>query len=53
MEMTLDITHLLNEDLAHCELPLKIYEFADDVDYSFNITDSGLYMTISKERYEY
>jgi hypothetical protein len=49
-ERTLDITHLLNEDCDSCakdDINI-LFEFNPDWDYSFNVHDSGLSLTVKE-----
>lgn len=59
MEMTIDLSHLLNENLREDDYEittigggdsasLNIWELPDYVDYAFNLHDSGLSLTLSK-----
>lgn len=52
MEKTLDLTHLLNEDhqiLPQDSINIIFYEFDPGWNYSFNVHDAGLNLTINQD----
>lgn len=49
METIIDLTHLLNEDTPiESNLPVALFEFDPQWEYSFNVHDSGLNLTVAK-----
>ena len=51
MEKTLDITHLLNEecDTNSFDQTNKLFELNPEWNYSFNVHDSGLSLTVNQD----
>lgn len=48
MEITIELTHLLNEETEFTQDVNKLFEMNPDWDYAFNVHDSGLDLQITQ-----
>ncbi|QHJ75833.1 hypothetical protein vBAbaMPhT2_230 [Acinetobacter phage vB_AbaM_PhT2] len=48
MEKVFDLTHLLNEEKDFFASETELLEFDPELEFSLNVQDSGLYLTLNQ-----